>query len=196
MTAILLLAAGESARLGYSKQLLPVNGVPLLRIQAQCALAAAVGEVLVVVGARANEHRQALQGLPLNIVQHEQWRHGMGSSLKAGMRHLQQHNKALSAVVVMVSDQPHLTAQHLQVLWQQHKKFPDYIIASAYAQTVGVPALFPAVFFDPLLRLPDEAGARKLLQENLTLVVPVPFAGGELDLDTEYDVQRWRANKL
>ncbi|SDX37123.1 nucleotidyltransferase family protein [Hymenobacter psychrophilus] len=184
MTAILLLAAGASSRLGRPKQLLPYQGQTLLRRAAETAVAAAAGApVVVVTGARHEELLPDLAGLAVRVVRCAEWERGMGASLKTGLAALD--STAPSAVTVLLCDQPHVTPALLRQLAATHEATGQPIVASAYAGTRGVPVLFGAQVLPLLRQLPDSAGAAALLKQYPELVATVPFAAGAVDVDTE-----------
>lgn len=184
---ILLLAAGNSSRLGQSKQLVEVNGMPLLRKSAITALQTNY-PVLVVLGAQANEHQKVIADLKTEVVLNPDWRLGMGSSLKTGLNLLVEKYPALQAVLVLVCDQPYLTTTHLNTLIHKLETESQAIIASAYAYTWGVPAIFRKELFTNLLQVADAAGARKIIQQLSDQVHSVKFENGEIDLDTPQDL--------
>lgn len=191
--AILILAAGSSSRMGQSKQLLLVEGQPLLQKTAKVAIDSALGKVLVVLGANANQHQEVLVGLPVNVFIHQQWQNGMGSSLKAGFKFLLEILPNCNAIMVLVCDQPFLTPDHLKKLADAFSVTKKPIIASIYSNTLGVPCLFGKEFFPELLNLQDDEGAKKLIQRFKSEVSSVEFQHGEIDLDTPQDYNRLRS---
>src|SRR5262249_23324500 len=84
-TAVVVLAAGASRRLGQPKQLVCWRGRPLVHHAVEAALEARVGPVTVVVGAREAEVRAALDGLDVNILAHPGWSEGLGSSIRTAV---------------------------------------------------------------------------------------------------------------
>ena len=187
-TGIILLAAGNSSRLGQSKQLVKVNGTPLLRKSAQAAQQTNC-PVVVVLGSDAETHLTVIADLNPEVVINPHWQTGMGSSIKAGLTSLLKAYPGLQAVMVLVCDQPYLSANHLLKLLNESQKQGQLIIASVYSNTVGVPAIFKKEFFPNLLQLANEAGARKIIQQFSDHVISVPFKNGEIDLDTPQDLQ-------
>lgn len=190
--AILLLAAGGSTRMGTSKQLLDIGGVPLLGHSVQTALDSGASSVVVVLGAQAEVHQQALAGLAAEVVVHPDWKKGMGSSLKAGLNYLLHRHDRPEAVMVLVCDQPRLRSQHLRELITTYRKTKKSIVASHYNGTDGVPALFDQSLFPELLMLPDELGARKVIAAHAESVVRVSFPEGAVDLDTPEDYRKYK----
>lgn len=182
--AILLLAAGSSSRLGRPKQLLPYQGQTLLRRAAETAVATAPGaSVVVVTGALHQELLPELAGLPVTVVHNTNWAAGMGSSIQAGLAALDTL-PPLSGVTVMLCDQPFVTPALLAELHDTHGRTGLPIVASAYAETQGVPVYFAAGALPLLRALPAGAGAGQLLRQHAALVAAVPFPLGAVDVDT------------
>ncbi|MFZ6009296.1 MAG: nucleotidyltransferase family protein [Bacteroidota bacterium] len=186
ITAILL-AAGSSSRMGRSKQLLTVEGQPLLMRAVQAAIHSKCSHTLVVLGSGEERHRKIIQTLPVQIVYNDAWNKGIGSSIKAGMHALAQPSP--DGVIILVCDQPLLGPEHIDALIHTHRKTGNPIVASSYKGTVGVPAFFNQMFFDPLMLLEDAAGAKKIIQQNQQVVSSIDFPGGEIDLDTPEDYE-------
>jgi molybdenum cofactor cytidylyltransferase len=187
---ILILAAGSSSRLGQSKQLLEVTGVPLLRKTILTALATTSPHVAVVLGHDFKKHQEVIQDLNINILHHTDWQQGMGSSLRAGVSNILKTHSDTQAIVILVCDQPFLTAEHLNVLINTHRTSRVPIVASAYASTTGVPALFDQSIFTELLKLKDDQGAKKIMEKHAGRIIEIEFAPGEIDIDTPSDYAR------
>jgi CTP:molybdopterin cytidylyltransferase MocA len=171
MKAAVVLAAGESTRLGEPKQLAVVGGERLLERAVRVAREAECAPVVVVLGASMEEIRAACSLRDARVVVNEAWREGMGSSVRAGVSAVGD----AEGVVVMTCDQPAVSAEHLRALMATGE-----VTASGYAGRRGVPAYFPAKMFGALLELKGDAGARELLCDARV----VELAGGELDVDT------------
>jgi molybdenum cofactor cytidylyltransferase len=189
---IIVLAAGASTRMGQSKQLLPVNGEPLLIRSIAAALDSTAQKITVVLGANEKEHRTLIDDLNTGVVYNEHWQKGMGSSIKAGLKSLLALNASLTGIVVLVCDQPLLTSDHINRLIAMHVQTLKPIVASAYAGTTGVPVFFHSTCFKQLLSLKDEQGAKKVIQENAGNVVTIDFPQGEIDIDTPDDYNNFQ----
>jgi molybdenum cofactor cytidylyltransferase len=192
---IIVLAAGSSSRMGQSKQLLLIDDESLLLRTVKAALALTAEKTAVVLGASEKKHRAAIEHLPVEVVCNEHWKTGMGSSLKAGLNFLLDKSPDMDGIVVLVCDQPFLTAEHIRKLIQIHQQTNKPIVASAYAQTSGVPVFFSKPIFKQLLDLKDDQGAKKILRENTDQVALVDFPMGEIDLDTPEDYDRFQKIK-
>lgn len=189
---IILLAAGASSRMGRSKQLLTIDNKPLLTLSAEAAVSSLATKTVVVLGASQAEHSAILKHFPIDIAINHSWQKGMGSSLKCGLEVLLKSDHSISGVVILVCDQPLISAAHINKLIEKHRETQKPVIASCYAQTAGVPVFFARTYFAKLLELNDNHGARKIVQENVADVAVVDFPEGEIDLDTLADYERFR----
>ena len=180
--ALLLLAAGASTRMGRPKQLLPYQGRTLLRHAAETAAATGCAPLVLVTGALHDELVAEVAGLPIRPVHNPEWATGMASSIRAGLGALTEAPPA--AVLIMLTDQPLVTPELLRQLIarQQHTQAP--IVAAAYGDTLGVPAVFAAALLPELMLLQGQAGAGRLIASRGAAVGRVPFPAGLLDVDT------------
>ncbi|HTF16801.1 MAG TPA: nucleotidyltransferase family protein [Chryseolinea sp.] len=191
----LLLAAGASSRMGQSKQLLDVGGMPLLRRSAEVALTSGSSAVVVVLGANEEPHRDVIADLPVEVVVNHYWKSGMGSSIKTGLHYILHDHGEATAVLIMVCDQPELSSSHLVLLRDHYTHSQKKIAASAYDNTLGVPAMFGRSFFSNILMLRDDQGAKKIIDQFAEQVVSIPFPAGSIDLDTSDDYTRYLGNQ-
>jgi molybdenum cofactor cytidylyltransferase len=182
-----ILAAGESARMGTPKQLLPLDGQPLLVRMIAAALASAAWPVVVVLGAHEEEIRPALARLPVIIAENPAWTEGMASSIRVGVTTLQQFSRALDAALVALCDQPAFSAATIAQLVAAQRATGRSIIAARYAGRHGAPALFLREHFETLMHLTGEEGARALLNGSPERVAAVDLPALALDLDTPGD---------
>ncbi|MDO7848332.1 nucleotidyltransferase family protein [Hymenobacter sp. M29] len=180
--ALLLLAAGASTRMGQPKQLLPYRGRTLLRHAAKTAVASGCAPIVLVTGALHEALVAEVAGLPIQDVHNPDWETGMASSIRAGLAAVQAAQPC--AVLIMLSDQPHLTPELLQTLVQRQQQSGAPIVAAAYGDTLGVPAVFADKVFPELLKLQGQAGAGRLIAAYSETVEQVPFPAGLLDVDT------------
>lgn len=182
MPHIVILAAGSSSRLGSPKQLIDWQGKPLLRHLAEQALATNV-PVTIILGANKDLIHPTIADLPLTILDNDGWQEGMSSSIRLAATTIDG-----SALLLMVCDQPHVTTEHLGVLIEARSK--SNIIASAYADTLGVPALFDQSLFGELAALTGQQGAKAVIQHHRSETLGIDFPAGIFDLDTSEDVAR------
>lgn len=191
--AILILAAGQSRRMmGADKLLEPVAGQPLIRRQAQVALATGL-PVWVTLPPDRPLRIAALKGMAVGIVAVADAHLGISNSLKAG-------NQAIPAdlaIILWLADLPEITTDDLNALAIAAKAAPDAIIrGTTAAGKPGHPVVFPAHFRVELTTLTGDDGARDILSRHAanTVFVPLPGTRALTDLDTPEDWAQWRAH--
>ncbi|HEY9659475.1 MAG TPA: nucleotidyltransferase family protein [Allocoleopsis sp.] len=187
----IILAAGASTRLGTPKQLLHYRGQSLLRHTAEVAIDSGCHPVVVVLGSQAERLEAEVEQLPVSVVKNNHWAKGMSSSIQTGLAVLQSIYPPVKAVVILLCDQPFVSATLVHQLIEGYHRTGKPIVASEYADTVGVPALFSHVLFPVLMMLPADRGARYVIQNRAQAVARVPFSLGEIDIDTPDDYERF-----
>jgi len=179
-----VLAAGAGRRYGACKQLLLVDGLPMVVRALRLAAPVCDGGVVVVTGASQDEVVAAVAGEPVRCVYNPAWREGMGASLRQGVL----ATRAESAILVLLADQAALTAADIEALVRAWRAEPVRPAAAACGGRVGVPAIFPPSWRERLLALHGDTGARRLLAGAETAAVPMRNAA--VDVDTPEDYQR------
>jgi molybdenum cofactor cytidylyltransferase len=183
-----ILAAGASTRMGTPKQLLYFKGRSLLRHTIEVA-AQECEPIVVVLGSHAEQIRNEIIQLPVVMVENQDWHLGMGASIRVGVNAVNHLSQNLEAVILLVCDQP-FCDRILNQLVSVYHTTRNPIIASQYAQTLGVPALFSRELFPELMNLDVEKGAKQIIQKYQHLVLSIPFEAGAIDIDTPEDYQR------
>jgi molybdenum cofactor cytidylyltransferase len=190
--AAVVLAAGGSIRFGKPKQLAIFQGEPLVRRIVTAAKDAGCAPVVVVVGASAAQITPVLAGLPVSIIEHPNWSNGLGSSIAVGVKHAETIAADLDAAILLACDQPFVNAVMLRQVIQMHLENKKPIVASAYADTLGVPALFDRSCFGDLLQLTGDTGAKAIILARRKDVTPFDFAAAAIDIDTAADYEKLR----
>lgn len=183
--AVIVVAAGGSARLGTPKQLLPFRGSTLLRHAAKQALGAGTGPVIVVIGAEREKSRDTLAGLDVTIIENEAWQEGMAGSIRAGIGAAQK--LGVRGCVIATCDQYAVRAGHLRQLAEAGAGNAAGIAASSYAGTVGVPSYFSRKHFAQLDALTGDHGAKRLIEATEGVAI-IRFEPGRLDVDSPGDL--------
>lgn len=189
--AAILLAAGNASRMGVPKQQLDYGGKPLLRHSAETALASRCSNVIVVLGSNAGEVAPVLEGLPVTTLVNSRWAEGMGTSIQTGVRAAAE--SAAEAVILILADQPLVTAGFLDRLLDLHRESGQAIVSARYAGTVGVPVLFTRQYFDSLEALRPSQGCKGLILANPESAYLVDCPEAEFDIDTPDDYGRLQA---
>lgn len=185
-----ILAAGSSSRMGSPKQTLQYRGESLLRRAALAALGAGCRPIIVVTGAHSELSRRELEGLNVREVLNTRWETGMASSIRAGVESLISADADANAVVLMLCDQPHVTAEVVSGLVNAYRATGSPVVASTYGGSFGVPALFVRELFAELVRLEGAAGAKQVIKRYVAEAHFLHFQAGEVDLDTPDDLSR------
>ena len=187
-----VLAAGGSSRLGKPKQLLTFRGETLISRAVRTAVEAGCDPIVVVVGEIGDGIRQEIGAKRAMLVENAEWQRGLGTSIRRGLREIAE---SADAVVLLTCDQPFVDRGVIARLIAAQQKTGKPIIASSYSNTIGVPALFQRSCFEALLALPDDSGAKKLIEERADDVASVPFQDGAVDIDTPEDFERLNENR-
>lgn len=195
LPGIVILAAGSSSRLGQPKQLLEFQGTTLIQRITQIAVNAVKKPVVVMLGANCSLIHAQLTHLPVHIVYNPDWSQGMTSSIRKGLMALLYFSPDTEAVIFAVCDQPYISPDLFVEMLDAGNKTLKPIVACLYNNILGTPVLFKKEYFDVVLSLKDNEGARKILQAHPESVEAVPFPLGVIDVDTMQDYNALQ-NKL
>jgi molybdenum cofactor cytidylyltransferase len=187
--AAIILAAGRSKRLGKPKQLLHYKGKTLLERTINAARGASVQSIVLVLGSDSESVINGIDTTGLHIIENGDWQAGIASSIVSGINALYDIAPLPDAAILMVCDQPFVTASLLDQLLSMQKATDKPIIASKYEDTTGTPALFHKSFFQQLLGLKGDSGAKKIMQQYPDVLAVVSFPLGGIDIDTMDDYE-------
>jgi molybdenum cofactor cytidylyltransferase len=188
-TGAVILAAGASSRLGKPKQLLNHNGKSLLQNTIDTAIASDADPVVVVLGANAEQVLKEINKSKVHIIINTEWEEGMASSVRTGLNELLFISSSTDAVILIVCDQPHVSAGLMNDLIDTHKQTGKPIVTCNYGEAIGPPALFHRSLFSELMQLKGDVGARKIIQQHSDDVATVFFEKGKIDIDTKEDYE-------
>jgi molybdenum cofactor cytidylyltransferase len=183
--AAIILAAGRSTRMGGPNKLLAeLGGKTLVRIVTEQALASKAQSVVVVTGHQADEVEKALRGLKVTFVRNPDFADGLASSVKAGVAAVPAD---AAAAVICLGDMPLIDAHLIDRLIEAFAPDRGNLIAVPVSDgRRGNPVLWSRRFFDELMALDGDIGARHLISRHSEAVaeVPVDGHGAFLDIDT------------
>lgn len=182
---VVVLAAGASTRFGSSKQLVRVNGRPLMLSAVSRAVELAGHSVTVVLGANSAELAPLLRHSPASVAINRDWEEGIASSIREGLTHAP---STADGVLIALADQAAVTTEDLRRLAGIWRRNPSSIATAQYAGTVGVPAIFPRWCFRELNELRGDRGAQVLLHRHVDRLIRLPMASAELDIDRPEDL--------
>jgi len=186
-TAGIILAAGEARRYGQPKTLLPWQGKALIRHVAEAGLEAGLDPIVVVIGAVGEPLKQALAGLPVTIVENEEWRLGQSTSVRMGLRSLPED---CGAALFLLADQPTVTSAIIEALVRRHQQTLAPIIAPRIAGKRTNPVLFDRDTFPDLMNIEGDTGGRAIFSRYTLQYLDWKDVGLLLDIDSPEDYQK------
>lgn len=185
---VAILAAGSSSRLGRPKQLVELEEKTLLQHTIDQLSKVPLRTKWLILGANALEIVPLTNLGDFIPIVNEHWQEGIASSIRAATQEATS-NPEINHLLVLVSDQPFLSTELIENLLLKHSKDRE-ITASAYADQVGVPAIFSRKYFGDLLELEGDKGAKRIIQKHLSKTALISFRNGEIDIDTEEDIDK------
>lgn len=183
--AVLILAAGASSRMKDIKQLLKVNNKTLLEIAIENIESVFTENVYCILGANAEKIKKSTSVKNTEFIFNSNFKSGLSSSIVTGIHHLKKQNTTFSGVLIVLADQPEVNKGYINKLLFNFNKKNTKIIASDYHKSPGVPAIFPVNYFDLLLQLKGDKGAKKFLEQHITNTIILTKKHPFKDLDTQ-----------
>jgi molybdenum cofactor cytidylyltransferase len=183
----IVLAAGESKRLGQPKALLDWKGKPFVRQVAETALSAGLKPVVVVTGANAEQVEAALAGLDVQIMRNFIWYEGQSTSVRAGLKALP---RTSGSALFMVVDQPQLPVTLIEALVAAHASSLAPITAPMVDDHRTNPALFDRSTFADFAGLEGDVGGRAIFSRHKVSWLPWLDSSLAIDVDTPEDYSR------
>ena len=180
-----ILAAGQSSRLGRPKQLVQWKGKTLIERVINTVVSSTSNAPLIIYGAF---HNELLEYIPdsLSVLHNTNWQAGMGSSIQLAAKAAV--SGKYDALLLLPCDLPYLSVSDLHRLIQEAQNSRASIICSSFKDTLGIPVMFKNVLFEDLLQIDPAAGAKLVISANLDQVKAVSIPNAAFDIDTEEDV--------
>ncbi|MBW2022033.1 MAG: nucleotidyltransferase family protein [Deltaproteobacteria bacterium] len=194
----LILAAGESTRMGRPKQLLAIKGRPLICRVVEMSLASLLDKTVVVLGHQAQRVKEALEGHGLTskviIVENEHYKRGMGTSIRAGLTAVKD---TIDHVMIILADMAHIDSNLINILLTNYLDSGKDLGAVKIQGRRSHPVVFSKRYFQELLGLDSDKGGRQIFaaHEQSALMVDAGAAYREIDLDTPEDYEEFRKNR-
>ena len=190
----IVLAAGAGSRMGGPKAILEFRGEPLITRTVRTAFAGGCDTVCAVVGAEVERATEYAEAVGAFVTVNEAWADGMGISLRAGLDAVELGAPDASAALVLLVDQPDITANAIAaVLSAQRGPDDDKVLAAAiYEGQRGHPVLIGRAHWDALRpTLTGDVGARTYLQAHRDelILVPCDTIADPRDLDRPEDLE-------
>ncbi|MHC4558950.1 MAG: nucleotidyltransferase family protein [Planctomycetota bacterium] len=189
MICAIVLAAGRSRRMGVQKLLLPFGGKTVIAHIVDQLLASTIGKVHVVVGHQGTRISRELSGRPVSIVNNPNYKSGMLSSVRCGLRELPRECKA---VLVALGDQPSITSKLIDQMLKSFADTEKRILVPLYDGKRGHPILFSEFYRTEILTHYDNLGLRGLLHAHSDDVFELTVSTSAVlsDMDCPEDYRR------
>lgn len=186
MIRVVLLAAGESKRMGRPKLLLPFGNSTIIETVVSTALSASIDEVLLVLGAWEERIRQRIAHMPVTLAINTEYRSGMLSSIQCGFRHLPADTEA---AVILLGDQPEIPVRVIDMVIDAWRVSGKGLVVPVCAGRRGHPLLVDMCYRDEVRHLDAALGLRALLSAHGDDVheIEVPVKAILKDIDTPQD---------
>jgi len=186
--AVIILAAGNSNRMGKIKQLLEWEDKTIIEKIIKLSLSLKTKDVFVVLGSNYKKIYDVINKYNITIIKNNSWENGIGSSISKGIKKVMGYYNSLDGILIILGDQPLISKKYLEkMIHVFFKKKPD-IVSSKYKKSFGVPAIFGNSIFQSLTNLNKDFGAKKLMEIHLKSMIILKTSQEILyDIDTEKD---------
>jgi len=182
--AMIILAAGESKRMGCMKQILPWKNSTLLGHVIEQGLASTVDDVFVVLGANIQSILNKIDQNDITIIKNQKWQEGMGTSISCAMHYFKKNSLYFDAALIVLADQPLLNLKHYSTLINNYISSNYKIITTQINSRAGVPAIFDRTYFNELATLDQDFGAKKIIASNVQDAYTINSDVSHADIDT------------
>jgi molybdenum cofactor cytidylyltransferase len=179
----LVLAAGTSRRMGTVKQLLPLDGRPLIQHVLETVLKSGVSEVILVLGHSAEAIQRSIETQHVHVVVNENYLQGLGTSLKVGLEAV---NPQSTAAIIMLADQPFVRSSTLDRLIEAHSSTGTQIVIPTYQGFRGNPVMLDRSVFHEAMGLSGDIGCRAIFGNHLEGIVKLPVGDPGILLDIDH----------
>lgn len=189
----IILAAGQSKRMGEPKLFLPYQGIPIIHYPVEIAVQHKLEPIVVVGGKYYHQLKKELESFhqSISVMYNEQYEDGMSTSLITGINSV---DGELDAVLIFLGDQPLVADQVVKKLidtYQKNREKGIYIVRPRYEQRPGHPILFDKRLFKQFQYLNGDEGGRSIIKTNEEHLLYVDFeqSAWNLDIDTKQDYE-------
>jgi len=192
MISAILLAAGESRRMGRPKQLLTWRGKTLLQHSLESLINSAADEIILVLGYETNLIRESLPPLPIKIVINPDYKQGMASSLRKGLLAMDPRSEAF---LVLLADQPGIGPEIINRVIRDFQRADPRrgIVRPVYRGLRGHPVLIGVRYLQEALQLQGDMGARQILMNHPEDIIEIEVTQDVVlkDIDTPEEYQKY-----
>lgn len=188
MIGAVILAAGLSRRMGESKLTLMLDGYPIVEHVIMNAEVSDIDELILVYSKHTKDVKDIADRHGIRAVENENAEKGMSTSVKKGLSNL----LGSQGVMFFLGDQPFIETRDINTLIDHFRRFRDKIIVPVNYEGRGNPVIFPEKYFDEIMSIEGDQGARKLIDkyESDVVFVEVHDSKIQFDIDTKDDFKK------
>jgi len=183
----MILAAGESKRMGKPKLLLPFGEKTIIETIVETVVSSKVEKTLVILGSDRKKMEERIKNYPVKIVYNRDFRSGMLSSVQCGFRALPED---IRAVLVVLGDQPKISTIVINKLIDAYKSSGKGIVLPVYKKERGHPVLIDVKYGEEVENLNPEIGLRGTVynhpEDILEVEVETPSIFQDIDYESDY----------
>jgi molybdenum cofactor cytidylyltransferase len=194
MIIAVVLAAGESSRMGRPKALLPIEGVRFIEKIVNALKSTRVGKTIIVLGHNAEEVRRKIADLSVDVVINPDYKQGQLSSLMAAVRSIASSADAGDAdgILVHLVDHPYISPDLVNLMIERFYESKKLIVIPRYRERRGHPVILSKLLFEELLATPLDQGAKAVVHAHSseTLEIVTDDEGVTIDIDTPEEYRR------
>ena len=185
MIVAVVLSAGESSRMGEPKALLRIDGETFIARIVTALKQSGLERIIVVLGFNAEEMRQKIAHLPVEIVVNPEYKQGQLSSLQAAVRRIES-DSSCDGMLVHLVDHPYIDPVLVRAMLQRFGNSNHLIVVPRHRGKRGHPVIFARALFSELLNAPMDRGAKAVVNAHRdeTLEIDTEDAGVTVDIDT------------
>ncbi|MGH7825436.1 MAG: nucleotidyltransferase family protein [Candidatus Binatia bacterium] len=198
MIVAVILAAGESSRMGRPKALLPIEGVRFIEKIVTSLRATKVGKIVVVLGHNAGEMRERIADLQVTVLINQDYKQGQLSSLLVAIRDAESAGAGdeVEGILVHLVDHPYLSASLVDLMIDRFRESKKLIVIPRYRGRGGHPVIFSRSLFTELSATPLDQGAKALVRAYRaeTLQIDTEDEGVVVDIDTPEEYRKYVDN--
>lgn len=190
----MILAAGESKRMGKPKLLLPYGEKTIIETIVETVVSSNVENTLIILGSDREKIEEKIKNSPVKIVYNRDFRSGMLSSVQCGFKAVPEETRA---VLVVLGDQPKISADVIDKLIDAYKSTGKGIVLPVYKKERGHPVLIDVKYGEEVENLSPEVGLRGTVYNHPEDILEVDMETPSIfqDIDDESDYKRELENK-
>lgn len=186
----MIMAAGNSSRFGSPKQLLKWKSSNLLHHSIETTSESNASKTFLVLGSNYEKIIEMIDTTSVEVVRNSSWKKGLGNSIAFGVKSVVQEEPKTEGILIMLADQPLIDSGYLNRMIDKFKDGKHQIITTTYKNNKqGVPVIFDKAYFDELIELNDDDGAKLVIKKHTANVFGVKHVNNCLDIDTFEDYE-------